>query len=326
MLQIKWRSNFNNSKNLRTSTRSFTTHFSKFSPSEEQVKKFHSDGFLIVPHFISKQLADRLIERVDPLFHGQFETGHFPDEWHWRKGISFPDVTREICNAWKSDLTIASVVLSSQIGKVICSLTNWSGARIAQDDIWAKPPGGGKPIEYHTDTSYIPWNEVTCWIALDDVSSATGTLEYVKGSHRWTKYKNKRNSSTFHSSTNYKSSLIQAAQEEGIDPNRLDELIVKVEVPAGGCSFHNGNIWHGSNINTSSTWRRSIGIHLIPSDSSFEGKNVGYIYGRYKQFESDKMDETFFPIVYSKNGYRSPFLGSFCQDALISSVAHTVKN
>jgi ectoine hydroxylase-related dioxygenase (phytanoyl-CoA dioxygenase family) len=53
---------------------------------------------------------------------------------------------------------------------------------------------------------------------------------------------------------------------------------VQVEVAAGGASFHNGNIWHGSGLNTSNTWRRSIGIHLIPSDASFKGVNVGYIY------------------------------------------------
>jgi hypothetical protein len=32
-------------------------------------------------------------------------------------------------------------------------------------------------------------------------------------------------------------------------------------------------------------------------------RRVGYIYGWYKMFGSTKMDETFFPITYTKDGY-----------------------
>jgi ectoine hydroxylase-related dioxygenase (phytanoyl-CoA dioxygenase family) len=107
-----------------------------------------------------------------------------------------------------------------------------------------KPPKGGKEIGYHTDTAYIPWPEVTCWIALDDVSAATGTLEYVKGSHKWTKYKDKLSTNTFHAPSNdFKSALEHAAEAEGIDKETLSTLVRKVEVPAGGCAFHNGDVY-----------------------------------------------------------------------------------
>jgi phytanoyl-CoA hydroxylase len=56
-------------------------------------------------------------------------------------------------------------------------------------------------------------------------------------------------------------------------------------------------------------------IHLIRSDAEFQPTGVGYIYGRYKMFGSTKMDETFFPITYTKDGYRSPMLKEFCTDA-----------
>ena len=37
------------------------------------------------------------------------------------------DVTREMCNAWKSDRTIASVVTSSYLGKLASQLMGWPG-------------------------------------------------------------------------------------------------------------------------------------------------------------------------------------------------------
>lgn len=64
-------------------------------------------------------------------------------------------------------------------------------------------------------------------------------------------------------------------------------------------------MWHGSCKNTTeSKFRRSLGIHLIPSNSQF-GENDGYIYGRYKKMNSNEMDEAFFPILWTKDGKRS---------------------
>jgi len=141
------------------------------------------------------------------------------------------------------------------------------------------------------------------------MTAINGTLEYIKGSHKWTKYKDQRDVSTFHApDTNYRHTVEEAAKLEGISKEQLEALVVKVEVPAGGVAFHNGNLWHGSGLNTSNNWRRSLGIHLIPSDASFKGKEVGYIYGRYKLQDSDEMNETFFPILWTKSNYRSPYL------------------
>ena len=38
---------------------------------------------------------------------------------------------------------------------------------------------------------------------------------------------------------------------------------------------------------------------------------TGYIYSRYKRFGDDTMDESFFPVIYRQDGYRSPFIAPF---------------
>jgi len=68
-----------------------------------QIEQFDRDGFLIVENFLTSDFAQQLAERIERLFHGEFETGIYPDEWYWRPGMSLDYVTREICNAWKSD-------------------------------------------------------------------------------------------------------------------------------------------------------------------------------------------------------------------------------
>lgn len=41
----------------------------------------------------------------------------------------------------------------------------------------------------HQDSAYLDWltpsDLLTCWIALDDTSADGGTIEFVRGSHKW---------------------------------------------------------------------------------------------------------------------------------------------
>lgn len=283
--------------------------------SEAQIAGFRKDGFLILEKLIEPKLVQRLNDRIDPLFAGEFETGVYPDEWHWRPGLSLPDVTREICNAWKSDRAIASVALSSEIGRLSAALAGWKGARIGQDSLWLKPPGGGKEIALHQDGAYIdyivPPEMITCWIALDDTSIETGTLQYAKGSHNWPLLKQ---AGEFHApQKDYRWAMQQTAAAAGVDSPE----IVSVEVPAGGCAFHHGLTWHGSGRNTSANRvRRSLGIHTLSSEACFKPTGAGYIYGRYQRVGDTTMEESFFPILWTQAGYRTPFLADYCQDAL----------
>ena len=73
---------------------------------------FAADGFVALDQIIEPGLAAALAECYADLFDGRFETGLQPDEWNWKPGRDSADRTRQICNAWKSDRLIASVVLS----------------------------------------------------------------------------------------------------------------------------------------------------------------------------------------------------------------------
>lgn len=71
--------------------------------SEAQITHFRNLGYLILSQpILPQRLLQPLRDRCEGLFKGQFETGVYPDEWHWREGISMPQATREIVNAWKS--------------------------------------------------------------------------------------------------------------------------------------------------------------------------------------------------------------------------------
>eukprot|EP00117_Sycon_ciliatum_P045683 scpid75552/ scgid32804/ len=212
------------------------------TPAEKNT--FWQNGFVVLPSFLNMSVVDELRHVFPRLFAGQFSTGIYPDEWHWREGISLPSASREICNAWKADHSVRRVILSELIGRLIADLMNWSdGTRIAQDDVLWKP-AGGTAVGFHQDSRYIseqfvPYenNSVTLWMALDDADSENGCVEYACGSHRWARHDSRKADNVaqegFHASSDaYDTPVHRAAEKAGVD--RAQVRIAGTAVPAGG--------------------------------------------------------------------------------------------
>lgn len=280
---------------------------SRLELTSRDIARFQDDGFLIFERFVDPEEVVRLRERFEPLFRGEFETGLYPDEWNWVEGRDSPERTRQICNAWKSDRTVAARVLDAEVGWLCAALAGWPGARIGQDNVLWKP-AGAKPLGFHQDNAYCQWVDppgyVTVWIALDDTTADGGTLEYARGSHRWGVQPARH---AFHAPDDYRAAVREAAVAAGAGPPE----IVPVEVPAGGCAIHHGSTWHGSGPNRTHGARRAVVSHCISSEARFHPTEINYIYSRYKRVGDEQMDESFFPILWHQEGGRTPFLDTY---------------
>lgn len=286
--------------------------------TQKQIEQFHDDGFLIVKNLLSESLANRLIDRVDSLFSGEFETGRYPDEWYWNPNLGLPHASGQMSNVWKGDRTFASVCLSAKIGEICAALEGWTGSRLLSDSLWRKPYGASETT-LHQDSMYsfyhTPQEIVVCWIALTKAAIGASTIEYVRGSHRWTL---SDAVPEFHApSKSYRWEMEQAAKRAGIEQPE----VVQLELNPGDGVFHHGHMWHGSNKNLTLDFiRRSLVIAHIPAESRFKPTGAyvpgGYLAGRYKRFGDDTMDESFFPIVWRNDGYQSAFIANYCGDAL----------
>jgi len=280
----------------------------------EQHDRFREDGFLIVENLIDQETVDRLIDRIDPLFSGEFETGMYPDAWYWNPALGLPTASGQMSNVWKSDRTFASVVLSAKIGEISAALGGWNGSRLLSDSLWRKPYGANETT-LHQDSMYsfyhTPQELVTCWIALSHAVKGASTIEYVRGSHHWPR---SGAVAEFHATDkSYRSDMEQAAQQAGIDHPE----VLQLELKPGSGAFHHGNMWHGSNKNLmSGVVRRSLVMAYIPAESRFKPAGAyvpgGYLPGRYKRFGDDTMEESFFPIVYQSEGDHTAFLEDYC--------------
>jgi ectoine hydroxylase-related dioxygenase (phytanoyl-CoA dioxygenase family) len=275
--------------------------------TKEHVDAFDRDGFVVVHDVLDAESIAMARSRFEPLFQGKFETGLYPDEWNWRAGRDRDDLTRQICNAWKSDLRIAAIVLRPDVGKAAATLRRWPGARIGQDNVIWKPPGT-KPLGFHQDDSYnqwiVPGEMLTCWITLDDTKAGQGTIEYVRGSHRWPIAPP---ITQFHAPDDPLHDLHPAARAAGVGSPE----IVPIEIPAGSAVLHHGRTWHGSRDNRGVNPRRAVIAHCISSAATFHPTDISYIYSRYKKVGSVEMDESYFPVMWRDDGYRTPWLDAY---------------
>jgi ectoine hydroxylase-related dioxygenase (phytanoyl-CoA dioxygenase family) len=270
----------------------------------DQLEDFRRDGFLIAEEgFIGEAAIETLRERFDRLFAGEYETGIRPDEVNWVAGRDPEDRTRQICNGWKADRAVAAQVLSERTGRLAAELMGWEGVRIVQDNVIWKPPGT-KSLGMHQDGSYldylVPPEMVTVWVALDDTSAEAGTMTYAAGSHHWPR--SPENRGEFHAPPDWLAPLERAL------PTGEDLRLVPVEVRAGGVAIHHYNTFHGSGPNIGTVHRRAIISHLVRHDAEFHPEHVDVTYSRYRRVGDPTMDESFFPILWTKDGHRTPWL------------------
>jgi len=244
--------------------------------------RFDRNGFVVVDRIIEPDSIPGLHAAFSDLFSGKFETGVRPDEVNWQAADGDPSLSRQICNGWKANREIARVVLNEAIGKAVANLAGWPGVRIMHDNVIWKPPAA-KSLGFHQDSAYLAWFKpsdlLTCWIALDDTRADGGTIEFVRGSHRW---QLNEPEGEFHAPEDYRKHMRKAATRAGVEAE-----IEYVEVNAGGGSFHHGWTWHGSGANHSSIPRRSLVLHAMRSDVEYVpehfAQGIGPIYSRYKR-------------------------------------------
>jgi 2-oxoglutarate-dependent dioxygenase len=267
------------------------------------VRTFEERGFVVVRDLFDTAAVARARDRFGALYRGEYESGITPDDARWREGRDPPELTREIRNVWRSDRAIARLALDQTIGRIAATLAGWSGARLNQAGVLWKAPGSAA-VAAHQDVSYMDWivpqEIITCWIALDDVTLENGPLLYAAGSHRRGLHPR-----------------IRAFDVDAVDADReLREhlgfaALTPIPIRAGWAAFHHGRLWHGSGPNRSRSDRRALGLHLMPLEARFHPTNPAKVLGRYRHLGDLEMDESFFPILWSRDGRRTADIEAF---------------
>jgi ectoine hydroxylase-related dioxygenase (phytanoyl-CoA dioxygenase family) len=272
-------------------------------PSAAQVEAYRRDGFVVIETFLPTSELEQVRDHFARAFAHEWETGLQPDEVNYEPGVTPPDRTRQLCNVWKADRTLAATTLARRNAEFAAALTGLPGLRLLQDNAIWKPPSG-KALLCHQDAAYVDWleppNMTTCWIALDDTSADAGTIYYVRGSSHWPRFPA---DGAFHAPDDW------LGHVRSVLPDGHDLELVPIEVPAGGAAFHDGWTFHGSPPNERpDRERRSIISHMVSTETSWSDGPPHAIYSKYRRPGERELDEAFFPVMWRQDGYRTPWL------------------
>jgi len=265
-------------------------------------------GFLLTPRLLNSSAIGNLKDHFPHLFAGNFDTRQYPDEWHYRPGFSLPNVTREICNGWKSSSTISSIVLNPNLGEAVAKQMGWGGARVAQgertakqivyccelvailyivafmlklhslgaDDIIWKPKGGtNTTVGFHRDSEYINVNFTE---PSGENAGCTLWIGLDGGSQENGGVQYAVGSQRF----GVKGEMTFMASENDDDPVKFlrdalpneDIVLDTPTVLPGGGLLHHKDVWHGSGANLGkANDRMAIAIHFIDSACEFKESN-----------------------------------------------------
>lgn len=139
-----------------------------------------------------------------------------------------------------------------------------------------KPPGDGKRVPWHEDTSY--WNGmlshpevVTVWLAIDPSTEENGCMRIIPGTH-------------LTPGSDYRPVADRSGNVFGTEivESQLDESKAASCVLAPNeCSLHDGRLVHGSEANTSAMRRCGYTMRYFSTRTRFLHENRGEVHQVY---------------------------------------------
>lgn len=232
--------------------------------SQNQVKQFWEDGFLIVEDLLDEDEIAVLRQRSDWIASG--EADHIANnllqvEPEVAAGVEQTDTyaksLRKMSHLAFYDPVFERHARNPKILDIIEALLG-ADLKLYQDQLFMKPPKIGSRQRYHQDMPlgfFIdPPDMVTCWAALDDSTIENGCLWMLPGTHQfgiieqeaWADY--------------------EQQSLEGRLPNEKP-----IVMRTGSCSFHHGLILHSSQPNLTDHPRRGYATHYVSAHCRYTG-------------------------------------------------------
>lgn len=216
-------------------------------------RTYEQDGYVIARRVIDPGLAAEACDHVRWLLKSHPELR--PEDLHHNLMIGDPFWHRLISDDRLVDLA------ESFIGPNV--------ALFATHYI-AKAPTTGRPVLWHQDGSYWPLEPMevtTLWLACSASTPENGCMRVIPGTQ------------TLDLQPMNENKEVENVLGSEIDASFVDDThAVDFVLAPGDVSIHNPKIVHGSNANTSDTWRVGLTIRYIPTTTRITREGAGSAY------------------------------------------------
>ena len=263
--------------------------------SDDQLRFYDTHGYLSGIRILDEGQIDALRSELEALMDPDHPGHDLFYEFHTNES---PDPDRILFHSlghWRITPGFHDVLWNPRFAVPACQLLGVKAVRFWHDQLFCKPARHGGVVAWHQDYSYwtrtTPLQHLTCWVGLDDATRDNGCLQYIPGSHRW--------------------DLLEKIELAG-DMDSLQALLnpeqtaqyrnrVAIEMPAGYGTFHHPKMVHGSYENRSDRPRRAFVLNVF-ADGTRSATDEPLLSGIPTVPRGEKLDGTFFPLLYSPQG------------------------
>jgi non-heme Fe2+,alpha-ketoglutarate-dependent halogenase len=210
--------------------------------SQEQVERFHRDGYLHPIRVMSVEQAGELRRRLEA--HEAATGGPLRGDLRHKAHLLF---------AWLGDLVRDDALLDAVEDLYGPDLFCWTS------NFFIKEPRSPGFVSWHQDSTYWGLSRpdvVTAWVALSPSTRASGAMEVIPGTHVLDQIP--------HRDTFDRDNMLSRGQEVMVDVDA--SRAVALELQPGEMSLHHVRLVHGSAANPSGERRIGFAIRYIPTD------------------------------------------------------------
>ncbi len=256
----------------------------------DQINKFEREGFVLGGQVLSDSEVDELRSEMERVINDRDNADAVQPVLLRNMGKDGAPVW-QIVNIWQASDAFKGLMFNPAITGYIGTLTGANSIRIWHDQIQYKPAAVGGVNMWHQDAPYWPvlkpMNQVTAWVALDDVDLENGCMSMVPGSHRW----------------GNKVDFLHTLKSFDAMPDEFEGHILEVKacpVKKGVVHFHHALTWHGSSANVSGRPRRAIALHFMTDEARFVADQNHVMKPFMHMADNEPIDGDAFPVVWSR--------------------------
>ena len=213
---------------------------------------------------------------------------------------------------WRRNNTFKSFAFDSNLPELAAKLLDSTKINFFYDQLLVKEPNTEEKTPWHHDLPYWPLSGekiISFWVGFDEVSHDTGTVKYIKGSHKWNKF---YAPASFGKNSGYNNLYKKMGLDEipDIDSNIENYEVLSWNLNPGDIIVHHPLILHGSSGNKSSkTRRRGLALRYIGDDVTWDDRPGTFIKNKKIQDilpslslkKGDSLTGDVFPLIWSEN-------------------------
>ena len=262
--------------------------------NEDLAATFDHDGVVCVRDLISPKWVDRLRDALEiALAHTKEGSDRAA-----ASGKSGSFVAESAL--WQRYPVLRDFAFESPLAEIAGAILRSDTVRFFNDSIFVKEPGTDVPSPWHQDLPYLRISGAqTCsaWVALDDVTTDTGAVQYVAGSHKWNQLFVPIEFGTEVERGHRSDDGFEPMPDIDGDPDRYP--LISFDLKPGDAVFHNLRTVHGAGGNSSSTRRRrAFSVRMCGDDVVGFDRLVGASRADATLVHGEPLNDTDFPVLW----------------------------